>query len=100
MLIVAASGTCFAQSVSINTDGTQADSSAILDVKSTAKGILIPRVTKAQRDLIPAPAVGLLIYQTDNDNGFYYYNGTAWLLLLAVSVSSNNNTLTYTTRGF
>jgi hypothetical protein len=89
-----------AQSLSINTDGSKADSSAILDVKSTDKGILIPRVTMAQRDLIPNPATGLLVYQTDNSNGFYYYNGSAWLLLLGTSVSSNNNTLIYTTRGF
>jgi hypothetical protein len=99
-LIAFARSTGYSQSVSINTDGTQADSSAILDVKSTVKGVLIPRLTKAQKDLIPLPAVGLLIYQTDNDNGFYYYTGTTWLLLLAVSVNSNNNTLTYTTRGF
>lgn len=89
-----------AQSLSINTDGSRADSSAILDVKSTAKGILIPRVTIAQKNAIALPAVGLLVYQTDGDSGFYYYNGTTWLLLLAVSANSNNNTLLYTTRGF
>nr|MCU0351792.1 hypothetical protein [Flavobacterium sp.] len=45
-----------AQSVSINTDGSTADNSAILDVKSTDKGILIPRMTEAQRNLITTPA--------------------------------------------
>jgi trimeric autotransporter adhesin len=89
-----------AQSVSINADSTAADSSAILDIKSAKKGILVPRLTKAQKDSIAMPAVGLLVFQTDSDKGFYYYNGSSWLLLLAVSVSSNNNTLTYTTRGF
>jgi len=67
-----------AQSVSINTDGSTADNSAILDVKSTDKGILIPRMTEAQRNLITTPATGLLIYQTDATAGFYFYNGTAW----------------------
>jgi hypothetical protein len=89
-----------AQSLSVNADGTKADSSAILDVKSTDKGILIPRVTMPQRDLIPNPATGLLVFQTDNNQGFYYYNGTAWLLLLGASVYSNTNTLMYTIRGF
>jgi len=91
---------CYSQSMSINTDGSAADSSAILDVKSNTKGILVPRVTKTQKESITTPAVGLLIFQTDGDRGFYYYNGTTWLLLLAVSVNSNNNTLLYTSRGF
>ena len=90
----------YSQSLSVNTDGTSADSSAILDVKSTSKGVLIPRVTTVQKNAIALPAVGLLVYQTDNDKGFYFYNGTAWLLLLGVSVNSNSNTLIYTTRGF
>lgn len=91
---------CYSQSLSVNTDGSSADSSAILDVKSSTKGVLIPRVTIAQKNAIVLPAVGLLVYQTDSDSGFYYYNGTAWLLLLGVSVNSNSNTLIYTTRGF
>ncbi len=51
-------------------------SSALLDVKSTTKGILIPRMTQAQRDAVPVggSANGLLIFQTDNQKGFYYYN--------------------------
>src|SRR5262245_39145076 len=52
--------------------------SALLEMKSTKKGMLIPRMTKAQRDLIAAPATALLIYQTDNTPGFYYYSGNAW----------------------
>ncbi|HUM45368.1 MAG TPA: tail fiber domain-containing protein, partial [Chitinophagales bacterium] len=53
-------------------------SSSILEIKSTTKGMLTPRMTKAQRDAITSPATGLLIYQTDNDQGFYYHNGFAW----------------------
>ncbi len=64
--------------VSINTDGTDADASAMLDVKSTDKGLLTPRMTEAQRDAISSPATGLMIYQTDGTAGFYYYNGSAW----------------------
>ena len=52
--------------------------SAALDVSSTDKGILIPRLTLAQRDAVSYPETGLLIYQTDNSPGFYFYNGTQW----------------------
>ena len=68
-----------AQSVAINTDGSTADASAALDIKSIEKGMLIPRMTMAQKDAIASPANGLLIYQTDNTPGFYYYNGSSWL---------------------
>ncbi len=67
--------------VSINTDGAQPDNSAILDVSSTTSGVLIPRMTADQRTGISSPATGLLIYQTDGNTGFYYYNGTTWMLL-------------------
>ena len=65
-----------AQSVGIGT--TAPDASAQLDVTSNDKGVLIPRMTQALRDAIGTPATGLLIYQTDNTPGFYYYNGSAW----------------------
>jgi len=56
----------------------KADASAILDVVSTSKGMLVPRMTNSQRNGISSPATGLLIYQIDNTPGFYYYNGSAW----------------------
>jgi hypothetical protein len=67
-----------AQSVAINADSSAPDPSAILDLKSTVKGFLTPRMTQAQRNIIALPAIGLLIYQTDNTPGFYYYDGAAW----------------------
>ena len=68
-----------AQSFAINTDGSTASSSAILDIKSTAKGLLIPRMNKAERNAITAPATGLTVYQLAPDStGFYYFNGTVW----------------------
>ncbi|HEX5150939.1 MAG TPA: tail fiber domain-containing protein [Parafilimonas sp.] len=57
---------------------TSPNSSSLLEIKSTTKGVLIPRMTKAQRDAIVTPATGLLIYQTNGTTGFYYYNGSAW----------------------
>ncbi|GLU52684.1 exosporium glycoprotein BclB-related protein [Dyadobacter frigoris] len=55
------------------------DGSAQLDVTSTSKGVLVPRMSLSDRNLIASPATSLLIYQTDNTPGFYYYNGTAWI---------------------
>lgn len=66
-----------AQNVAINADGSSANASAILDIQSTEKGMLVPRMTKIQRDAIATPATSLLIFQTDNTPGFYYNKGTA-----------------------
>ena len=72
----------FSQGVGINTDESDADPSAMLDVKSTDKGILIPRMTMTQRTAISSPATGLIIYQSDNNPGFYFYNGTNWVQIV------------------
>lgn len=48
--------------VSVSSDGSEPDSSAMLDVKSTSKGVLIPRMTTAQRDAITNPEASLLIF--------------------------------------
>ena len=62
---------------------TNPDASAILELRSTSMGFLAPRMTLAQR---PAtPVTGLLIFQTDNTPGFYYYDGAAWVFLLSGS---------------
>jgi hypothetical protein len=67
----------FSQGAAVNADGTAADNSAMLDVKSSSKGVLVPRMTNAQRNAIASPAKGLLIYQTDGTEGFYFNKGTA-----------------------
>ena len=56
------------------------DASAVLDIQSSSndKGILIPRMTQAQRNAIGSPATGLMIFQTDGNAGFYYYDGSSW----------------------
>jgi uncharacterized protein (TIGR02145 family) len=59
-------GRMFAQNLGINIDGSSPDSSAILDVKSTTKGMLIPRLTTAQIAAIANPADGLQAYNTDD----------------------------------
>lgn len=72
-------GVSNAQNVGINTNGATPDPSAILDVSSSSKGLLTPRMTQSERNAISSPATGLLIYQTDNTPGFYYYDGTSWV---------------------
>jgi hypothetical protein len=63
--------------VSINGDGSAPAASAMLDVKSTSKGLLVPRMTAAQRDAISSPVTGLLVFVTD-DNTFYLYANSSW----------------------
>ncbi|MCH2021971.1 MAG: hypothetical protein MK207_05770 [Saprospiraceae bacterium] len=70
-----------AQGIGINNTGAAPDSSASLDVSSNSKGVLVPRMTMAERDSIINPATSLLIYQTDINPCFYYYNGSNWLPL-------------------
>ena len=78
----------YAQSVAINNDGSAADASSILDVKSNSKGFLAPRMTATERGNISDPATGLLVYQTDGTAGYYYYNGSVWTQIGAASGST------------
>lgn len=55
--------------------------SAALDVTSTTQGVLLPRMTAAQRDAIASPAQNLLVFQTDGTPGLYYYTNMAWVNL-------------------
>lgn len=82
-----------AQNVAINTDGSTAHPSALLDIKSTNKGLLIPRinlVSDSDLTTISSPRLSLLIYNTngtvDDGEGFYFWNGSKWSKL----VTKNN----------
>jgi hypothetical protein len=63
--------------VGINTDNSQPDNSAMLEVKSTVKGFLPPRMTEIQRDAISSPAEGLQIFNTTTKRP-NYFNGSVW----------------------
>ncbi len=89
ILIMLISATAFAQSVGINSDGSTPDASAMLDVKSTSKGFLAPRVSSTGD--VTSPATGLLVYQTSVPSGYYFYNGTNWLALGVGDYSYNSN---------
>ena len=78
----------FSQNVGINTDGSTPDPSALLDVKSTTQGMLVPRLTSAQRNVIAAPATGLLVFDTTL-GAFHFYDGAGWQNLSAGGVLSD-----------
>jgi hypothetical protein len=66
-----------------------------LDVTSTDKGFLPPRMTSSQRTSIQSPAAGLMVYQTDGTAGLYYYNGSAWIYI----INSSTNVLSVVNGG-
>jgi hypothetical protein len=70
----------FSQNVAINNTGAIPNISSMLDVSSTTSGILIPRMTTAQRIAIVTPATGLLVYDITTGT-FWYFNGTIWVEL-------------------
>lgn len=74
-----------AQNVGISEDGSIPNNSAILDLKSTSRGLLLPRLTDAQRLAIQNPAKGLVIYNIDTDCQ-NYFNGTQWIELCGIPI--------------
>lgn len=78
--------------VGINATGAAADSSAILDVSSTTKGMLVPRMTAIQRTAISPAAIGLLVYQTDAPEGYHYKAVSGWILLGAGTLTGTGTT--------
>ncbi|MEI6765669.1 MAG: glycine rich domain-containing protein [Bacteroidota bacterium] len=85
----------YAQGVAVNVSGNPADASSIFDVSSTAKGVLLSRMTTAQRNAITNPAEGLVIFNTDT-KCFNFYKANSWFewcgncIAPAIPVASNN----------
>jgi len=84
--------------VGINNDATPPDSSAMLDVQSSNKGFLLPRMTIAERDNINNPANGLMFFCTD-DNKFYAFIevDNKWKALIFEDKSMTIPTMGYST---
>jgi len=76
--------------MSIGKGDSDADSSAILELVSSNKGLLIPRLSSTERESINSPANGLIVYDTTFSN-FYYWNGSKWISISGVNVSSGNS---------
>lgn len=107
MLLASSNLSLFSQTknVGIGTDNPNASALLDLDVSdvgfTTKLGLLIPRMNEAQKNAIPTPATGLIIYQTDGTVGFYYFDGSSWLRIVSSStenvsfdkISSGTNTI-------
>lgn len=72
---------------SIGINNNNPDASALLDIASTTQGVLVPRMTNGERDLISNPAQGLLIYSTST-NTFWFRNNSNWIEIVS-SVSTD-----------
>src|SRR5688572_14162397 len=99
LLTATASFQLCAQNVGINSDGATPDASAMLDVSSTSKGLLVPRVELTATNAagpITSPTTSLLVYNTVTAGtvpynvipGYYYWNGTAWIAFNTTSSAS------------
>src|SRR5687768_5329597 len=71
--------------VSINSTGAAPDRNSMLDVSSSSKGILIPRMTTGERDLMGEPTTGMMIFNSTT-NTFNYWNGSAWIAILSGNI--------------
>ncbi|MBP7173836.1 MAG: hypothetical protein KBA33_07185 [Cloacibacterium sp.] len=95
LLILLLSTYSFSQTGSVGINTSNPDTSAVLDIMSTQKGLLIPRVTTTQRTAIASPANGLLVYDT-NTNSFWHYKSSLWIEVISGSPSINVQTVSYT----
>ncbi|MFY0602118.1 MAG: YHYH protein [Cyclobacteriaceae bacterium] len=77
-----------AQNVGINEDNSDPDASAILDLKSTTKGFLAPRMATSDREAISSPAEGLIVFDT-NFQALWFFNGTVWQMMDISAVGSS-----------
>jgi hypothetical protein len=90
LLLAAAPHLAQAQTGAVGIGTTAPDASAALDIASSSKGVLLPRLTSAQRQAIASPAQGLLVFQTDGTLGLYYYSGLAWVNLTDGRIPDSN----------
>ena len=102
LFLISCSLFSYSQNIGIGT--TTPHASAALEIKDSARGFLIPRMTATQRTSIASPTEGLMVYQTDGSKGFWYYDGTIWKNVSAsagtAGAGSDAQTLIFTTSGF
>ncbi len=97
LLLLATFFSAQAQTGGVGIGTTAPNAAAALDIVSTTKGLLLPRLTLAQRTTLTAsttapPVPGLVIYQSDNTPGLYAYDGTTWVRLGADNLGSHTAT--------
>ena len=94
-MLFGATVSVFAQDGSVGIGTTKPDNSAILDLSSNKKGLLMPRMFLKEKDAILNPAIGLKVYQTDSEVGEYLFDGKTWNKILttkeAFSITNDPN---------
>jgi hypothetical protein len=87
ILLLCSSSNIFSQGVGIGDQIFTQNNSAILELQSSNKGLLIPRTSEAKRIQIPVNGVtaGLMVFQTDGEKGLWYWNGLQWKRLVTSS---------------
>ncbi len=88
ILLCVPATTATAQNVSINTNGTAPDTSSMLDISSTTSGLLMSRMTSAQRDSIILPANALLLYNITT-KALNIYNNNRWEAISSTRAATN-----------
>lgn len=94
LLMIVLASQAYAQGVGVNSDGSTPHPSAILDVKSTSQGVLLPRMTNEQRDLLSDPAEGLMFFNIETGRINYFSNGL-WYEIFGSIVSEPNPTCSW-----
>jgi uncharacterized protein (TIGR02145 family) len=78
--------------VKVGDNPTTIDGSALLELESTNKGFLSPRMSEVQMNGINSPADGLMVYCTDcSPKGFYYFDGVSWKRILGPKSEVSTN---------
>jgi hypothetical protein len=96
-LLLFVSIVCFSAhaQVAINSTGAAPHQSAVLDISSNDKALIIPRMTFSQMSLIPSPTEGMLVFVTDVPSGTYQYKSETWERLISRSASIVNGGVFY-----
>jgi hypothetical protein len=87
-------GNVIAQQLAINPTGVSANVNAVLDMVSTTRGVLFPRMTTAQRNLIPT-VTGLTVYD-NTTKGFWFHDGVDWRPLNSAWITAEDSVFTNT----
>ena len=79
VLAIGFASSTFSQNVGIGTTSFTPESDALLELRSTTSGFLMPRMNLSQVSAVSGPTEGLMVYQTNGTKGFKYYDGSTWM---------------------